>query len=170
MWPAAQSGRGIRTREQVLEVLQARRTRAIPRVQVPGNAREGASDKGALRTPQSGGPQSSPSVPIYQEDGTAPMPGPSVFLPQRLLPFHPGCTKQSGALEAQPEERLSLGSAVSQSHHGLQRRCKLSTADDPYAKPREVFGDPDYPNLSWFSVNSFKATNLPLPATEHAPP
>lgn len=50
MWPAAQSGRGIRTREQVLEVLQAR-TRAIPRVQVPGNAREGASDKGALRTP-----------------------------------------------------------------------------------------------------------------------
>ena len=34
----------------------------------------------------------------------------------------PGVHKQSGALEAQPGERLSLGSAVGQSHHGLQRR------------------------------------------------
>lgn len=170
MWPAAQSGRGIRSTEQVLGVHQARRARAIPRVQVPGNAREGASDKGALRTPQGGGPRSSPMVPIYQEDSMAPTPGPSVFLPQRLLPIHPGYTKQSRTLEAQPRGRLSLGSAVGQSHHGLQRRCKLSTADDPHAKPQWAFGDPDYPNLSWFSVSSFKARNLPLTATEHEPP
>lgn len=103
MWPTAQSGRGIRTREQVLEVLQAKRARATPRVQVPGNAREGASDTGALRTPQGGGPWSSPLVPIYQEDSTAPMPGPSAFLPQRLLPFHPGCTNSPGHLKHSPE-------------------------------------------------------------------
>ena len=45
MWPTAQSGRGIRTREQVLEVLQAKRARATPRVQVPGNAREGVGSE-----------------------------------------------------------------------------------------------------------------------------
>ena len=95
---------------------------------------------------------------------------PQVFLPQRLLPIHPGYTKQSRTLEAQPRGRLSLGSAVGQSHHGLQRRCKLSTADDPHAKPQWAFADPDYPNLSWFSVNSFKARNLPLTDTEHEPP
>lgn len=50
MWPAAQFGRGIRTRKQVLGALQARRTRAFPSVQVPENSREGMSDKGAQRS------------------------------------------------------------------------------------------------------------------------
>lgn len=88
MWPAAQSGRGIRSTEQVLGVHQARRARAIPRVQVPGNARGGASDKSALRTPQGGGARSSPMVPIYQEDSMAPTPGPS-SVPSTKAPTHP---------------------------------------------------------------------------------
>lgn len=61
----------------------------------------------------------------YQEDGTLLCQAPRCSFHKGSLPLPPGVHKQSGALEAQPGERLSLGSAVGQSHHGLQAQATL---------------------------------------------
>lgn len=81
-----------------------------------------------------------------------------------------GAQNSPGHLKHSPEDGCPWALLWAKVIMDCNADAKLSTADDPHAKPQWAFGDPDYPNLPWFSVNSFKARNLPLTATEHEPP
>lgn len=95
----------------------------------------------------------------------APGPGTSVFL-ERVVsmkaPTHPpwGPQKQSRALKAQPREWLALGSAVGQSHHGLQ--CRLSSSLLTIFNP--TLGGPSGPQTTQTPRDLTRPSPLPFPS------